>query len=205
MRLVLVRQPEQVVKHREYQGGCLFCRAGFALLVEFRSGIDDGRKVRSHQRTEFEQQYLQLLYGGNTGCFPRGDRYDADRFVLPLFVVEVDNVFQRGGVACVVNRRDDDQSVGIVETVGEVDQHVRRALLHGQSFVEKREIVGFQVEQLGVGECVLSEVVFQVERNPVAEPSGANAGGKDGDSFHVSGGFAGMPVVVSERTPAGLF
>ena len=49
------------------------------------------------------------------------------------------------------------------------------------------------------------EVVFQVERNPVTEPSGANAGGKDGDSFHVSGGFAGMPVVVSERTPAGLF
>ena len=77
--------------------------------------------------------------------------------------------------------------------------------LHGQSFMEKREIVGFQVEQFGVGECVLSEVVFQVERNPVAEPSGANAGGKDGDSFHVSGGFAGMPVVVSERTPAGLF
>lgn len=50
-----------------------FCRAGFALLVEFRSGIDDGRKVRSHQRTEFEQQYLQLLYGGNAGYFPRGD------------------------------------------------------------------------------------------------------------------------------------
>ena len=94
----------------------------------------------------------------------------------PLLQVQVDDVFQRGREGGVVDRSDDDQRVGRHESFGEIDHFPGRIRQEGETFLEQRKIVRFQVEYFGFGQFVGRQIVLKIEGDTVTEASRPHAG-----------------------------
>jgi len=86
--------------------------------VELLPGAGEGDAVANGDSVEFSEDEAKLLYSAKTSRDSAiGD--EGDGFSVPLGAVGIDQGFQRGGVAVIVLRSDDDEGVAGGETLAE--------------------------------------------------------------------------------------
>ena len=68
------------------------------------------------------------------------------------------------------------QRVGRHESFGEIDHFPGRIRQEGETFLEQRKIVRFQVEYFGFGQFVGRQIVLKIEGDTVTEASRPHAG-----------------------------
>ena len=95
------------------------------------------------------------------------DSGDGNRLVVPFAIEQVGHVLEAGRITAVVFGRNDDDAIGVVDSVGKPEDLFGGRCLERKPFVEQWKPILFQIENLNFGESVFKDIVLEIERYAV--------------------------------------
>ena len=163
-------------EHARHLGGAAVGIGGAAVGVEALPGVLETDGVADRDDMQFGEDLTELFDSAESAGYAAvGD--EGDRLGVPFFAGGIDQFFQSGGIAVVVFRCDDDESIGSVELGPE------RAIAAGPmcrpfvfvTFMPDRSAVRDWIDHFDAEVAACSEFLLRPSRDGIAEAALAGA------------------------------